>query len=286
MTRTFKFGAIAAAAFIAAPAFAAAELSANMELDTKYYNKADDQFQQSGRVEVNVAGKKEVGGAYVAAKGTIGLTKAGGTFVDDAWVEGGNSAVAVRLGRFEAADLFPLGKDTFVIGGDRYSASDARGRKGGADAHVAVMGKLGGAATFEFGVIETDTAGNSTKLGIRPVIGFAAGPATVKLGFEKVNGQKAGFGATVGLGVAGGSVNVNFAKKDDDTGLGLNATFGPFGAGVLAGKVGGAKTNSVYAAYTVPFFIPDASLTFAASTGKNAAQVKDTGAAVRINYGF
>lgn len=286
MTRTFKFGAIAAAAFIAAPAFAAAELSANMELDTKYFNKNADQFQQSGRVEVNVSGKKEVGGAYVAAKGTIGLTKAGGTFVDDAWVEGGNSAVAVRLGRFEAADLFPMGKDVLVVGGDKYAAADARGRKGGADAHVAVMGKLGGAATFELGLIETDTTGNSTKLGIRPVIGFAAGPATVKLGIDKVNGQKTGFGATVGLGVAGGSVNVSFAKKDDDTGMGVNGTFGAFGAGFVAGKVGGAKTNSIYAAYTVPFFIPDAALTFAVSNGKNAAQVKDTGIAARINYGF
>jgi len=60
MTRTFKLSAIAVAAFIAAPAFAAVSMDANLELDTTQKNKTLQRvggLDQGGRVEFNVAGK-------------------------------------------------------------------------------------------------------------------------------------------------------------------------------------------------------------------------------------
>lgn len=301
MTRSFKLGAIAAAAFIAAPAFAAASLDANLELDTTYYSKNADRLQQGGRVEVNVSGKKELGGAYVAAKGTAILNKAGAASVDDMWVEGGNSAMAVKLGRFEAADLFPAGKDTLVIGGITYGANGARGRKGAADPHVALTANLGAGAALEVGVIETASAGQKTDIGVRPVVSFGAGPVTVKLGFDKIkNGQtvaatdqnKMGVGATLGGTFGGVGLNVNVASRDKENSFGVNATVGAFGVGFNAGKSLNSaatavnKVNAIYAAYSVPFFVDGATATFAVANGKNNDGVKDTGVRLRVNYGF
>lgn len=294
MTRSFKLGAIAAAAFIAAPAFAAASLDANLELDTDFYSKNDNRMQQGGRVEINVSGKKEIGGAYVASRASVLAKKDGTAGVDDMWVEGGTSAVAVRLGRFEAADLFPMGKDTLVVGGDKYATADARGRKGAADPHVAVMAKLGANANFELGLIEvsdgTGVNADKNRIGVRPVIGFGAGPLTIKLGAEKIDGAgDTGFGATVGGTVSGVGFNVNFAKKGDATGFGLNATMGAFGIGYVAGDNGAAtanKSRSIYAAYSVPFFVDGATATFAVSNGKTYGGQADTGFRLRVNYGF
>jgi hypothetical protein len=46
------------------------------------------------------------------------------------------------------------------------------------------------------------------------------------------------------------------------------------------------SANSLYAAYSVPFFVPAASLTLAASTGKLSGGDRETGLRARINYGF
>jgi Porin-like glycoporin RafY len=288
MTRTFKFGVIAAAAFIAAPAFAAVELNANIELDTTYRNKAADQLQQSGRVEASVFGKKEVGAGYVAGKGVIELQKSGGNYIADVWVEGGTKAFAVRLGRFEATDMFVPGKDTYVEGGVGYNGNTLRGRKDGTDLHAMVTANIASGTTFELGLVETDTANNKTSFGVRPVVGFGIGPATVKLALEKQQGvSDTGFAITAGAPLGGVAVNVNYAQMGDANGYGINATMGAFGVGAGAGEnAAGAKGNFLFAAYTVPFFIPDAALTFAVSTGKAPGGAKDTGLRARINYAF
>lgn len=287
MQRFIKLSAVMAAV-IAAPAFAAVDLSGNIELDNTYMGDAADQLTQSGRVELNFAGKKEVGGAYVAAKGTLIAGKAGGASTDDMWVEGGTQSFALRLGRFEATDMFVPGKDTLVVGGVGYNGNTLRGRF--TDPHAMLTAKLGGAASFELGLVETATSLNETKFGVRPVVTFAAGPATVKVAAEKAQGgNDTGFAVTAGLPLGGAAVNVNYAQMGDANGYGVNATIGAFGVGAAAGEDAlGNKGNYVFAAYTVPFFVPDASLTFAVSSGKAAAagSVKDTGLRVRVNYAF
>ncbi len=287
MQRFIKLSAVMAAV-IAAPAFAAVDLSGNIELDNTYYADAADQLTQTGRVELNFAGKKEVGGAYVAAKGTIEAGKAGGVGTADMWVEGGTQAFSLRLGRFEATDMFVPGKDTLVVGGVGYNGNTLRGRF--SDPHAMLTAKLGGAASLELGLVETATTGNETKFGVRPVVSFGAGPATIKVAAEKAQGgNDTGFAITAGLPLGGAAINVNYAQMGDANGYGVNATIGAFGVGAAAGEDAlGNKGNYVFAAYTVPFFVPDASLTFAVSNGKAAAagSVKDTGLRVRVNYAF
>jgi hypothetical protein len=292
MTRIAKFTAIAAAV-IAAPAFAAATIDANLELDNTFYSKNADRLQQGGRVEVNVGAKTTVGSGFVAAKGTLLIKKDGSTGADDMWVEGGNDAFSVKLGRFEATDLSPLGKDTLVVSGVGsgdgafYRGNALRGRQGGSDFHAALSANLGAGVGFELGLAEVGTTGKDTTFGIRPVVSFGAAGATIKLGVEKVESVKAGFGATAALKAAGGDVNVSFAKQDKAKTFGLNGTFGAFGAGLLAGKNAADQSiNSVYAAYTVPFFVPAASFTIAASTGKVKGGDRETGLRARVNYGF
>ncbi|RZS52906.1 raffinose porin [Sphaerotilus mobilis] len=289
MQRFIKLSAVTAA-IIAAPAFAAVDVSGNIELDNTYYADAQDQLTQTGRVELNFAGKKEVGSAYVAAKGTIEAGKAGADAVADMWVEGGTSAFAVRMGRFEATDMFVPGKDTLVVGGVGYNGNTLRGRRGASEPHVMVTGKLGAAASFELGLIETNTVGTDTNFGVRPVVAFGAGPATIKLAAEKLQGAAdTGFALTAGLPLGGAAINVNYSQMGDANGYGVNATIGAFGVGAAAGEdAAGNKGNYVFAAYTVPFFVPEASMTFAVSSGKNAAagSAKDTGLRVRVNYSF
>ena len=217
--------AIAAAAVLAAPAFAATDVSANAEFDTSYVVKNDskrdpvapattpqvDKFQQGGRIEVNITGKTKVGDGYVAGKGTVilgqngrsaGRTDAG---VDDAWVEGGLGAFSVRLGRFEATALASYPADVLVVGRVGYMGDKLRGRSiGNQDSyvqtdprdvgingqpHFTFTGDLGGGMAIEFGLTEENTGLNQTtksaKFGIRPVFKFAAGPISGAAGFEK-----------------------------------------------------------------------------------------------------
>ncbi|MEY2894090.1 MAG: hypothetical protein RJA98_3998 [Pseudomonadota bacterium] len=298
MTRIAKFTAIAAVV-IAAPAFAAASLDANMELDNTYYAKAADRLQQGGRVEVNIGSKTTVGSGFVAARGTVILPVAGnntnGATVDDAWVEGGSDAFSLKLGRFEAADLGPLGKDTLVVDPGFYRGNAGRGRGFGttaSDFHATLNANLGSGVGFELGLIETKSTLKETGFGYRPVVTFGAAGASFKLGVDKVNGQNTGVAATAALKVAGGDVNVGYAQRKTITtntknnSLTLNGTFGAFGAGLVVGKVDGVSANSVYAAYTVPFFVPAASLTLAAASGKLSGGDRETGLRARINYGF
>ena len=77
--------------------------------------------------------------AFVAARASLLLKKDGGTGTDDMWVQFGNAGMDVKLGRFEAMDLFPLGKDVLVegTGYGGYHANKLRGRFGKDTVHIA-----------------------------------------------------------------------------------------------------------------------------------------------------
>ncbi|MDP4301021.1 hypothetical protein [Leptothrix discophora] len=66
MQRFIKLSAVMAAV-IAAPAFAAATMDANLELDTKFGNQSRG-VSQGGRVEFNVGGKAGGDAGFVAAR--------------------------------------------------------------------------------------------------------------------------------------------------------------------------------------------------------------------------
>lgn len=103
---------VALATLLAVPAFAAATFDANIELDTDYRNLGRG-AAQGGRVELNAAGKTDAGG-FVAGRASYLAKKDGNAGVDDMWVQFGNASGDIKLGRFEAADLFVVGKDTVI----------------------------------------------------------------------------------------------------------------------------------------------------------------------------
>jgi hypothetical protein len=203
MIRYSKLTAIAAAVIAAGPAFAAMTTDANLELDSTYSNQKRG-ATQSGRVEFNVAGKAGDDNGFVAGRGTLLLQKTGGAATDDMWGQIGTGMANVKLGRFEAADMFPAGKDVLVEGGAESSSGSRtqtlRGRMGTDVFHAAIGVTPGGGVGFELGIVETKGAGKTK--GIRPVVSFAAGPVSVKVGFE--SGRTNATAATTAVGIIPG----------------------------------------------------------------------------------
>lgn len=295
---------------IAAPAFAAIDFSANVELDTTYQNNGRG-ASQGGRVELNVYTKTDKGGGFVASRvsymanksttavveGPFGQYPAAVTTVDDMWVQIGNASGDIKLGRFEAADLFPTGKDTIVEfqgAPSGYRANAFRLRT--TSAHAALNLNAGNGIGFELGVMAA-----AKNIGIRPVVSFGMDGFTAKIGFE--NGKNAagtkvsGAGITVGTTMAGAGINLSYGSGKTTaaaassasvkgSSLGLNATMGAAGVGYIMDKTGSAKENMFYAAYSLPLFDTGATITPAASYSKADGEAKRIGLRVRVNYAF
>ena len=301
MQHSFKLVATAALCATAFSAQAQLAMDANLELDTTYQSKVSDasnardsDLNMGGRVEFNVGAKATNGDAFVAGRASLLLKKDGDTGTDDMWVQFGNAGMDVKMGRFEAMDLFPLGKDVYVegTGYGGYHANKLRGRFGKDTVHIAPAFNAG-PARIEVGVIYSKEAGEAR--GVRPAVSFGSGPLTLRVGLESVKVVGAsesnnGVGLSVGYALSkDASMNLNFAKMEDDKSVGLNATFGAAGVGLILDKgANGAKNTSVYAAYSLPLFgVKGASITPAVSFAKGGSGSKNqTGARVRINYSF
>ena len=304
MQHVFKLAAVAALCASAAAAHADVAFDANLELDNTYSNEANastkdarkSDLSMGGRVEVNASAKLNNGDAFVAARASLLLKKDGDAGTDDMWVQFGNKSGDVKLGRFEAMDLFPLGKDTVVdeVNGT-YKANALRGRMGGDTFHGALGLNAGEGLRVELGLVYNNDV--DSVRGFRPAVSYNAGPLTVRAGLESVKtvgssaGSDTGFGLSVGYALAADSnLNVNFAKKEDDKAFGVNATFGALGVGLISGKgaTDATKATTFYAAYSMPLFgVKGASVTPALSVSKGGAgQDTRTAARVRINYAF
>ncbi|MDZ7857911.1 carbohydrate porin [Sphaerotilus sp.] len=281
--------AVAAAALIAAPAFAAVGFDANVEMDTTYQNNSRG-ASQSGRVELNAFSKTDKGGGFVAGRASYLATKGGTAAIDDMWVQIGNSAGDIKLGRFEAADLFPAGKDVIVEDGGAasgYRTNVFRGRTSAA--HAALTVNAGSGVGFELGVMAS-----AKNTGVRPVVSFGMNGFSAKVGLENgknSDGQKvSGAGITVGTTMAGAGLNLSVGSGKVNgvkgSSFGVNATFGPAGVGYILDKNGSNKDNMFYAAYSLPLFDTGATLTPAVSYAKGTDQVKNIGLRVRVNYAF
>ncbi|MBP8270573.1 MAG: carbohydrate porin [Sphaerotilus sp.] len=281
--------ALAIATLISAPAFAAVGFDANVEMDTKYQNN-NRGASQSGRVELNAFSKTDKGGGFVAGRASYMAGKGGSVGVDDMWVQIGNSAGDIKLGRFEGGDAFPAGKDVIVEDGGSaagYRANAFRGRT--SDAHAALTLNAGGGLGLELGVMAA-----AKNVGIRPVISFGMNGFSAKVALE--NGKNAagakvsGAGITVGTTMAGAGLNVNYASGKvagvSGNSFGVNATFGAAGIGYILDKTGSNKDSTIYAAYSLPLFGTGASITPAVSYAKGTNMTKQIGLVARINYAF
>ncbi|MDP2262170.1 MAG: carbohydrate porin [Hydrogenophaga sp.] len=305
MNTTLKTFALLATVAGASAAHAQVAFDANLELDTTYTNKVsapatnarDSDLSLGGRLEVNASGKATNGENFVAGRASLLLKKDGKTGVDDFWVQAGNAAADVKLGRFEAMDLFPVAKDTVLefAGYVPYQGNLLRGRKGSDVFHGALGLNAAPGMRVELGLVFSKEAGESK--GSRPGVTYTTGPLTLRAGLESVKTVGATGGSETGIALSAGYqvssdtyVNANFAKKEDDKSFGLNATMGPAGIGLIVGKgaTSADKATTVYAAYSLPLMsVKGAAITPALSLSKGGTGTKDQLAArVRINYAF
>jgi Porin-like glycoporin RafY len=329
MTQNTKFAmrATTAAALLVlgSAAMAAPAIDANIELDSTYnsgsaLNSANNGgvsktgMDQSGRLELNISQKAGTD-YFVAGRATLLAQKGGGAGTDDLWVQLGSANADVKLGRFEAADMFPIAQDTVVNhAGSVYGMNLLRGRTD--KFHAAASFNGGGAVKFELGLIDaTDTAitgaagaPNGAK-GVRPVVMFSSGAFGIKVGAEMgqyggVAGNKIdGAGFTANYTANGMTANLNFAQGKQDaaannktTSMGINGQIGAFALGFVSAKndqLGGdVQVQTVHASYSIPLFgVAGASITPAIShsTVKDsvASTSKDVDALrVRIHYDF
>jgi len=218
--------AAAALALLTAPALAA-EFNANIEFDNTWQNQ-DRGMSQGGRVEVNALGRAGASG-FVAGKASILAKRDSSVAIDDLWVQLGNASADVKLGRFEAADVFQLGRDTIVSragSGFAYRTNALRGRFTGGEFHGALTFNLSPAVSFELGAAETKSKAADVGApvnnglgvyakGVRPVLTYNSDGLLLRVGLESGyifnETQKfKGGGFTIGYDFSP-SVHVNFS---------------------------------------------------------------------------
>jgi hypothetical protein len=312
MKHSVKFSALTiiapAVLAVSGSAIAAVAMDANIELDNTHRSGSavaagDKGLSQSGRVELNASGKAGTK-MFVAGKAAFLAKKDGGVAADDMWIQVGSAGGDIKLGRFEAADLFPIAQDTVVNhAGNVYGTNALRGRKDMSQFHAAGTLNLGSGLALELGVVENKTAAK----GLRPVVSFASGALTARVGIESgkyASGNKfSGFGATAGYNFGAFTLTGNFAKGETDTtssrngqnAMAVTAAMGPLALGIITAKTEAAvrddKVRTMYASYSMPLFdIKGASITpaLSSSTGKTGAGVetKENALRVRLNYAF
>lgn len=318
MNTTIKFvartTAVAAALSLANIAFAAAVVDANIELDNTSRDgtavaAADKGLSQSGRLELNVSNKAGEN-MFVAGRATFLSKKDGTVGTDDMWIQLGSASADVKLGRFEAADLFPLAGDTLVNhAGTVYGANSLRGRKGGDVFHAAGTFTLAPGLAVELGLIQTTTNSlvTSTARGLRPVLSYVSGPFSVRLGMETGeynSGNKiGGFGLTTSYDFGSFKLTGNYAQGKQDATINetqnayaITVATGGLAVGAIAAKNdatgGDTRVQTSYVSYNMPLFgVKGASVTPAVSVSKAQnsvanTNVEETAFRVRLHYDF
>ncbi|WP_158558886.1 carbohydrate porin [Rhodoferax lacus] len=310
----FAVRATSVAVFLAmgTAAYAAPNVDANIELDSTYNSgsqlgSAGTGMSQSGRLELNVSQKAGTD-YFVAGRATLLAKKDGSAGTDDLWVQLGSASADVKLGRFEAADLFPIAQDTVVNhAGNVYGTNLLRGRSEKFHAALSVNG--GSTLKFELGLIDaTDAALGTGAKGVRPVVMFSSGAFGFKVGAESgqygVSGNKIeGMGFTGNYSANGMAVNLNYAQGKQDaaadnkmTSMAINGQVGAFALGFVSAKndqTGGDKqVQTVHASYSIPLFgVAGASITPAISHSTLKDSVLGTNQdvdafRVRLHYDF
>lgn len=176
--------------------------------------ETNDEYNQSGRILLEVAGERSSGFNYAGFKVQPLVGTDGNLGVDDAWLAIGNqtSGIELKVGRFEAYDLFPLGQDVFVeYSGDTandlytdgqgyiYQVKEGRGRGGSSgqvmlshtqgDFYTEVSTLFGDRTSLFAGDtyhgFEVDPGGDAkNSFIVRPVAAWSPGPWTLAAGME------------------------------------------------------------------------------------------------------
>lgn len=317
--------AVAAAMVAAGAAHSGVAFDANLEMDitnrsgsvtTGVAPAVTPGVNTGGRVEINAKAELiKSGDNFVNAKGTLIVPVAsatGSVTTDDVWIQFGNSVVDLKIGRHEAVDLFPVGKDTVLdlSTAAGYRANALRGRVTDGRVHPVLGFNAAPGLRVELGVVSEDKADSllatpTKAYGVRPTLVYNAAALTLRAGLES---YKIGNVAYTGTGLSAGyafganaNVNVNYARRGSDqsatvadaSSVGLNAVFGDAGIGYVKDKTdglaGGASTdvNTWYAAYSIPLMgVKGATVTPAISRSSGSNGTDLTELRVRFNYAF
>ncbi|MFA0159181.1 carbohydrate porin [Vibrio sp. 10N.261.46.A3] len=241
----------------------------NVELNFNYQDResndnGDAEFNQDGRVLIEFAGEKYTSnGHYVGVKAQPLFESTGNVALDDAYFEfGKKDGWAIKAGRFEAYDMFPVGLDVFLeysgdtsnelyTGGSAYvyQMKEARGRgsdgqlmysQSFGDLYVEVGTMIGDRSDLfsdSYHGVDVDHDNAKDAFLVRPVVSYKMGDFTVAASMEtnlvsdavvdtlgKDISDRTGYGLTGNWSNDAWSVNANFAYLDavDET----NATAG------------------------------------------------------------
>lgn len=288
-------------------------IGGDVEFDLNYTDKnATDkqEFSQTGRVLVQVAAEHTVSGdRYIKMQAQPLLKTSGDVELDDAWFAMGKKADwELKVGRFEAYDLFPVGQDTMLAyaGDEPYRANAARGR--GDNGQVA-FSKTFDSVYIEVGSLfkEASKADNNAVF-LRPVVSFQATDsfrvaggleANVTADKKDADNDFMGYGVTANYSADAVSVNLNYAFRDFDSQtkeqstIGANLLVSGFGLGHVYSQdetnATKTKLNTTYASYEIANVWDVDALNIYLGTyysKQSDSDNKDLGARVRFKYFF
>jgi len=304
MQTQIRLVAVAAALLAAGAAQAGVSFDANLEHDVLFKGKqgaTSSATSNGGRVELNAnAALVKSGDNFVTAKATVtvptGSSDGEKVGIDDAWIQFGNSAADLKIGRQEAADLFPLGKDVVVEaagGAYGYRTNALRGRFKTGQLHAVAGLNAAPGLRVELGLVTEKSGTPAAAYGLRPTLVYTAGALTVRAGVEsykKNNVSYSGTGVSAGYSLGQGvGLNVNYGKNSDlnASSVGVNAVFGDAGVGMVQDKTAANKATTYYAAYSFPLMgVKGATITPALSTSKATGVDNLNAFKVRLNYAF
>lgn len=235
-------------------------IAGNVELNFNYRDResnpsGDQEFNQDGRVLIEFAGEKYTNNDhFVGVKAQPLFESTGNVVLDDAYFEfGKKEGWAIKAGRFEAADMFPVGLDVFLeYSGDTsndlytdgwaytYQMKEARGRGSDGqlmyyqtfgDLYVELSSMMGDRSNlFRDGVDGTyhghEIDKSKDSFLIRPLVAYNMGQFRVAASMETnlvsnsvvANGvdisDRTGYGVTGNWSNDEWSVNVNLAYLD------------------------------------------------------------------------
>ncbi|MGV2986238.1 carbohydrate porin [Vibrio sp. E150_011] len=189
-------------------------IGGDVEFDFNFQDRdsnptGDSEFNQSGRILLEFAGERYTESGHVLQVNVQPLMESNGQVnLDDAWFAfGAQDGWNLRMGRFEAFDMFPVGQDTFLeYSGDTandlyndgfayvYQMKEARGR--GSDGQIMYsqsfnnlyveLGSMIGDRSVLFGSSDItsgrtyhgeaiDESKTKDSVTLRPVVGYQAG---------------------------------------------------------------------------------------------------------------
>ncbi|WP_193265600.1 carbohydrate porin [Vibrio navarrensis] len=269
------------------------------------------ELNQNGRILVQVAAEHTVSGdRYIKMQAQPLLDTSGNVNLDDAWFAMGKKADwELKVGRFEAYDLFPVGQDTmlaYATANEPYRANAARGR--GDNGQVA-FSKTFDSVYFEVASLFKDESNaDNNAVFLRPVVAFqatdsfrVAGGLEANVTADKLDPANdfMGYGVTANYSADAVSVNLNYAFRDFDSQtkeqstIGANLLVSGFGLGhVYAQDETNAvksKLNTTYASYEIANVWDVDALNIYLGTyysKQSDSDNKDLGARIRFKYFF